>query len=73
MAVMPGYGESIRSVGVDYAGKAQPVDLDRSNATAKLGSAVLLASGQPLEWVVRRCAAPSGRRDDRGAPMGGPS
>ena len=70
---MPGYGESIRSVGVDYAGKTQPVDLDRGDTTARFGAAVLLASGQPLEWVVCRCTAPSGRKDDRGAPMGEPS
>ena len=34
---------------------------------------MLLASEEPLEWMVRRCTAPSGRRDDRGALIGAPS
>ena len=70
---MLGYGESIRSVGVDYAGETQPSDPDGGDATARLSPAVELASQQWLEWMVRRCTAPSGRRDDRGAPIGAPS
>ena len=31
-AVLPGYGESIGSVGVDYAGEALPIELDSGDA-----------------------------------------
>ena len=67
---MPGYGESNGSMGVDYVGKTQPPDADRDDGTAKFGTAVILASEQPLAWTVLRCTAQSGRRDDRGAPIG---
>ena len=45
---MPGYGESNRWVGVDYAGKTQPGDRDKGAAAAKSGAAVVVASEQPL-------------------------
>ena len=71
--MMPGYGESIRSVGVDYAWEAQPSDPDRADASMKSDPEVVLASEQPLERMDRGCAAQAWRSDDRGAASGGPS
>ena len=70
---MPGYGESIGSVGVGYAGKAQLADPGGGAGTATLGPVVALGSEPRLERTERRCAARAGRSDDRGAASGGPS
>ena len=69
---MLGYGESIRSVGIDYAGKAQPADPDGGAGSATPGPVVALATEQPLERTERRCAGRAGCSDDRGAASGGP-
>ena len=62
---MPGYGEGVRSVEVDCVGETQPTGRDRGGATAKLNPAVVLASTQPLERIVRRCTAQAGRGGGR--------
>jgi len=54
---MPGYGESIRSLGLDYAGEAQPSDPDRGDPNAKFVAAADLMSERPSGRPVRRCTA----------------
>ena len=70
---MAGYGESIRSVGVDYAGEAQSTSPDRGAAGARLSPAVVMARAQPVERTVRRCTVQAGRGDDGVALIGEPS
>ena len=71
--MIPGYGESIRSVGVDYAEEAQPSDPDRGDASIKSDPEVTLASELPLERTDRRCKAQAGHSGDCAALIGAAS
>ena len=71
--MIPGYGESIRSAGVDYGEEAQPSHPDRGDASIKSGLEVTLATEQPLERTDRRWKAQAGHSDDCAAPIGAAS